>query len=57
MCPKPYNMSIKHDKVIRPTANFPPSVWGDEFLVYDQVYTFFQNFEENRETYRVLIRI
>nr|AUJ87599.1 B-caryophyllene synthase [Chrysanthemum x morifolium] len=29
-------MSIKQDKAIRPTANFPPSVWGDEFLVYDQ---------------------
>ncbi|PWA48782.1 terpenoid cyclases/protein prenyltransferase alpha-alpha toroid [Artemisia annua] len=29
-------MSIKQDKAIRPTANFPPSVWGDEFLVYNQ---------------------
>ncbi|KAL8250840.1 hypothetical protein R6Q59_034533 [Mikania micrantha] len=30
-------MSVKQeDAVKRPIANFPPSVWGDQFLVYDQ---------------------
>ncbi|KAJ9557478.1 hypothetical protein OSB04_012092 [Centaurea solstitialis] len=29
-------MSIEQDSVIRPTANFPPSVWGDQFLKYNQ---------------------
>ncbi|KAK9049066.1 hypothetical protein SSX86_031968 [Deinandra increscens subsp. villosa] len=28
-------MSIKQEHVIRPNANFPPSVWGDQFLIYD----------------------
>ncbi|KAJ9557488.1 hypothetical protein OSB04_012102 [Centaurea solstitialis] len=30
-------MSIEQDSVIRPTANFPPSVWGDRFLKYNQL--------------------
>ncbi|KAJ0590975.1 putative (-)-beta-caryophyllene synthase [Helianthus annuus] len=29
-------MSIKQEEVIRPIANFPPSVWGDQFLNYDK---------------------
>ncbi|KAI7746588.1 hypothetical protein M8C21_005742 [Ambrosia artemisiifolia] len=29
-------MSVKQEDVKRPIANFPPSVWGDQFLVYDQ---------------------
>nr|UNI81645.1 terpene synthase 2 [Stevia rebaudiana] len=29
-------MSIKQEEVIRPNANFPPSVWGDEFLIYEE---------------------
>ncbi|KAL8231083.1 hypothetical protein R6Q57_000861 [Mikania cordata] len=29
-------MSFKQDDVKRPVANFPPSVWGDQFLFYDQ---------------------
>ncbi|GJT40036.1 beta-caryophyllene synthase [Tanacetum coccineum] len=30
-------MSIKHNEVIRPTANFPKCIWGDQFLNYDEV--------------------
>ncbi|KAJ9565338.1 hypothetical protein OSB04_001304 [Centaurea solstitialis] len=30
------NMSITQEEVIRPLANFPPSVWGDQFLVYNE---------------------
>ncbi|KAF5812091.1 putative (-)-beta-caryophyllene synthase [Helianthus annuus] len=30
-------MSIKQEGVIRPIANFPPSVWGDQFLNYDKI--------------------
>ncbi|KAK9062348.1 hypothetical protein SSX86_019534 [Deinandra increscens subsp. villosa] len=29
-------MDVKHDEVIRPLANFHPSVWGDQFLVYNE---------------------
>ncbi|KAI3819789.1 hypothetical protein L1987_13641 [Smallanthus sonchifolius] len=29
-------MSIKQEEVIRPNANFPPSVWGDQFLIYEE---------------------
>ncbi|XP_076886255.1 alpha-isocomene synthase-like [Bidens hawaiensis] len=29
-------MSVKQEDVKRPTANFPRSVWGDQFLVYDE---------------------
>nr|QIT07369.1 beta-caryophyllene synthase 2 [Atractylodes lancea] len=29
-------MSAKQGNDIRPTANFPPDIWGDQFLVYDQ---------------------
>ncbi|KAI3735798.1 hypothetical protein L6452_15313 [Arctium lappa] len=29
-------MSAKQESVIRPTANFPPSIWGDQFLEYDE---------------------
>ncbi|KAI3499040.1 hypothetical protein L1887_34832 [Cichorium endivia] len=32
-----YNMSVEQDNVIRPLANFPPCIWGDQFLVYNQV--------------------
>ncbi|MFS7973251.1 putative alpha-isocomene synthase [Helianthus anomalus] len=28
--------AVKQEDVKRPTAKFPPSVWGDQFLVYDQ---------------------
>nr|XP_043636635.1 alpha-isocomene synthase-like [Erigeron canadensis] len=28
-------MSLKPEKVVRPTANFPSSVWGDQFLSYE----------------------
>ncbi|KAK1433294.1 hypothetical protein QVD17_10204 [Tagetes erecta] len=30
-------MSIKQEDVNRPLATFPPSVWGDHFLHYDQL--------------------
>ncbi|KAK1410873.1 hypothetical protein QVD17_37414 [Tagetes erecta] len=29
-------MDIKQHEVIRPLANFHPSIWGDQFLVYDE---------------------
>nr|AMP42988.1 sesquiterpene synthase [Xanthium strumarium] len=29
-------MSTKQLEVVRPTAKFPPSVWGDQFLIYDE---------------------
>ncbi|KAL7616054.1 hypothetical protein Lser_V15G03170 [Lactuca serriola] len=29
-------MSVQQEDVIRPTVNFPPSVWGDVFLAYEQ---------------------
>ncbi|KAF5809702.1 putative (-)-beta-caryophyllene synthase [Helianthus annuus] len=29
-------MSIKQEEVIRPNAKFPPSIWGDQFLIYDE---------------------
>ncbi|MFS8018446.1 putative alpha-isocomene synthase [Helianthus anomalus] len=29
-------MSMKQEDAKRPTTIFPPSVWGDQFLVYDQ---------------------
>ncbi|KAI3819785.1 hypothetical protein L1987_13637 [Smallanthus sonchifolius] len=29
-------MSIKQEEVIRPNVNFPPSVWGDQFLIYEE---------------------
>ncbi|KAI3735794.1 hypothetical protein L6452_15309 [Arctium lappa] len=29
-------MSAKQESVIRPTANFRPSIWGDQFLEYDE---------------------
>ncbi|PWA58326.1 germacrene D synthase [Artemisia annua] len=29
-------MSPKQDEVIRPLANFHPSLWGDQFLIYDE---------------------
>ncbi|CAH1441004.1 unnamed protein product [Lactuca virosa] len=29
-------MSVQQEDVIRPTVNFPPSVWGDVFLAYQQ---------------------
>ncbi|PWA41838.1 Beta-caryophyllene synthase [Artemisia annua] len=28
-------MSAKEEKVIRPVVNFPPSVWADQFLIFD----------------------
>lgn len=31
------NMSVKQEEVIRPIANFPLCVWGDQFLIYDEV--------------------
>ncbi|KAI3726506.1 hypothetical protein L1987_66303 [Smallanthus sonchifolius] len=30
-------MSVKQEDAKRPIAHFPPSVWGDQFLVYDQL--------------------
>nr|BBG75037.1 4-amorphen-11-ol synthase [Artemisia maritima] len=27
-------MSLTEEKPIRPIANFPPSIWGDQFLIY-----------------------
>ncbi|KAI3706246.1 hypothetical protein L6452_23857 [Arctium lappa] len=29
-------MSVKQKVVIRPTVNFPRSIWGDQFLIYDK---------------------
>ncbi|KAI3798437.1 hypothetical protein L1987_33712 [Smallanthus sonchifolius] len=29
-------MDAKQNDVIRPLANFPPSLWGDQFLLYDE---------------------
>nr|BAN81914.1 beta-caryophyllene synthase [Artemisia absinthium] len=28
-------MSVKEEKVIRPIVHFPPSVWADQFLIFD----------------------
>ncbi|CAH1446930.1 unnamed protein product [Lactuca virosa] len=30
------NMSLTQEEVTRPLVNFPPSVWGDQFLIYDE---------------------
>ncbi|GJY36039.1 amorpha-4,11-diene synthase [Tanacetum coccineum] len=30
-------MSLMEEKPIRPIYNFPPSIWGDQFLIYDKV--------------------
>lgn len=30
-------MSLKQEETIRPLANFHPNIWGDQFLVYDEV--------------------
>ncbi|GJV82464.1 germacrene D synthase [Tanacetum coccineum] len=30
-------MGTKQDELIRPLANFHPSVWGDQFLIYDEL--------------------
>ncbi|CAI9301076.1 unnamed protein product [Lactuca saligna] len=30
------NMSLTQEEVIRPLVNFPSSVWGDQFLIYDE---------------------
>ncbi|KAI7757442.1 hypothetical protein M8C21_008783, partial [Ambrosia artemisiifolia] len=29
-------MSTNQVEVVHPNANFPPSVWGDQFLIYDE---------------------
>ncbi|KAL7582858.1 hypothetical protein Lser_V15G42224 [Lactuca serriola] len=29
-------MSLKQEEVIRPIANFPPAIWGDQFLTTDE---------------------
>ncbi|KAL4558354.1 hypothetical protein LXL04_036553 [Taraxacum kok-saghyz] len=29
-------MSLTQEEVLRPLANFPPSVWGDQFLIYNE---------------------
>ncbi|PWA56513.1 amorpha-4,11-diene synthase [Artemisia annua] len=29
-------MSLIEEKPIRPIANFPPSIWGDQFLIYEK---------------------
>ncbi|KAI3717353.1 hypothetical protein L1987_68922 [Smallanthus sonchifolius] len=29
-------MTIKREEVTRPNANFPPSVWTDQFLIYEE---------------------
>ncbi|KAI7757443.1 hypothetical protein M8C21_008784 [Ambrosia artemisiifolia] len=29
-------MSTNQVEVVRPNANYPPSVWGDQFLIYDE---------------------
>ncbi|GKE55653.1 amorpha-4,11-diene synthase [Tanacetum coccineum] len=29
-------MSLVEEKPIRPIANFTPSIWGDQFLIYDK---------------------
>lgn len=31
-------MSLKQEEVIRPIANFPPAIWGDQFLTTDEVF-------------------
>ncbi|GJX37446.1 beta-caryophyllene synthase-like protein [Tanacetum coccineum] len=30
------NMSLEQEEVIRPLANFPPSIWDDQFLIYEK---------------------
>ena len=32
-------MTSKEIEIIRPTANYHPSLWGDQFLVYEEVRT------------------
>ncbi|GJT97530.1 beta-caryophyllene synthase [Tanacetum coccineum] len=34
---KTSSLEVEAKKVIRPLANFPPSIWGDQFLIYDEV--------------------
>ncbi|PWA62882.1 Amorpha-4,11-diene synthase [Artemisia annua] len=29
-------MSLTEEKPIHPIANFPPSIWGDQFLIYEK---------------------
>ncbi|KAL4558358.1 hypothetical protein LXL04_036557 [Taraxacum kok-saghyz] len=29
-------MSPTQEEVLRPLANFPPSVWGDQFIIYNE---------------------
>nr|GEY95665.1 beta-caryophyllene synthase-like [Tanacetum cinerariifolium] len=29
-------MSLEQEEVIRPLANFPPSIWDDQFLIYEK---------------------
>ena len=28
---------VPSQEVIRPLTNFPPSIWGDQFVIYDEV--------------------
>nr|KAJ0198711.1 hypothetical protein LSAT_V11C600320860 [Lactuca sativa] len=30
------SMSLNQEEVVRPTANFHPNVWGDQFLIYEE---------------------
>ena len=32
--PIPTTAGVDHQGVARSTANFPPNIWGDRFLIY-----------------------
>lgn len=31
------SMPLRQEELVRPTGNFHPSVWGDQFLIYEEV--------------------
>lgn len=36
------SMPLKQEEVVRPTGNFHPNVWGDHFLIYEEVHNVLQ---------------
>ncbi|KAI7752461.1 hypothetical protein M8C21_018144 [Ambrosia artemisiifolia] len=49
-------MSIKQEEVIRPNANFPPSVWGDQFLIYEENTAEQADAEQRLKTLKEVVR-
>lgn len=48
-------MTTMQEEAIRPIASFPPSVWGDQFLVYDEVSSLIYVYKQNSFIYRTCI--